>query len=127
MRDTRFGIPGTSDLKPSSVSPISLFPSISYPVSRIPSRQSRVSRGSRVSSIRNKDQCLSPHMRGYLVCGDCLPILGGDNRRGHICAGRSVWSIWSIWSIWLVWLVWFNQMNETDRTDQTDETDQFAT
>ena len=51
-----------------------------------------------------------------------------DNRRGHIGAGRSVWSvssIWSIWSIWLVWLVWYNQMNETDRTDQTDQTDEI--
>ena len=38
---------------------------------------------------RDKDICLSPQMRGYLVCGDYLPILGGDNRRGHIGASAT--------------------------------------
>ena len=37
----------------------------------------------RVSGIRNKDQCLSPQMRGYLVEGDYLVILMGDNYPMH--------------------------------------------
>jgi len=46
-------------------------------------------------------------MRGYLVCGDYLPILEGEIIAVVISARRPVLFIWSVRSVWFVWSIWF--------------------
>jgi len=52
-----------------------------------------------------------PSDEGIPVWGTYLVGLVGDNRRGHIGTGRSVWSVRSVLCV---------RLNETNQMDQTD-------